>query len=77
MTYRRHTTIYGRRHIHNHVRSLCEWKKKINPSHTLSEEFDILLQAGIKAVYGQDVPLENSTEDASERPPTPAEVLHV
>lgn len=52
------TTIYGRRHIHGAVKRLAEWKKKKNPRHTISDEYDELLIAGIKATYGQELPME-------------------
>lgn len=60
--------IYGRKHIHKHIRALVEWKSKKDPNHTLSEEYDSLLIAGIKAVYGQSVPLEIVPKDNTPMP---------
>lgn len=76
MTAKHRLNVYGRKHIHDHVRLLAEWKKtKRDPNHTISEEYDTLLIAGIKATYGQDIPL-NVAPAAGDTPPAPAVAAH-
>lgn len=72
MASRTHTSVYGRKHIHDHVKTLAQWRKKTNPAHTISEEFDRLLLAGIKATYNQDVPLDLPESKPNDQPPAPA-----
>lgn len=71
LTLKTRLNVYGRRHIHDHIRTLAAWQVKRDPNHSISEEYDRLLVAGIKAIYNQDVPL-NLEPDGSETPPAPA-----
>lgn len=68
--------IFGRRHIHDHVRALAIWQQKRNPSHTIADEYDRLIVAGVKALYNQDLPLNPAPKDAPAQPPAPEVASH-
>lgn len=66
---KRTQTIYAQAHIHDAVKRLADWQREANPKHTLSEEYDRILRAGMYALYDVDVPLKPKSAEPQTPPP--------
>lgn len=65
-------SIYGHKHIHEHVKRLAQYEQARNPREfvTISNTYDRILVAGIQLLYQQVIPLD--LPPPTSPPPIPA-----